>query len=628
MKRLRIIISIFCLVLIMVLNSTISLAVITDSDNGKMKFYNQYGTYDIKGYVNGELQSTTFLDGGYRTMLKVDNNEPKELYAYTSTERLVNGVEWDIECSFINNGRYVKTTYTLKNTEENAKTISLGVYADVQIAGDDNATVERFENSKGLRLYNEEKNIQFSFYGKAVAGTTDVDNLWIGKYPQHRDNYFSNNDINQIKKEDSAFTYSWVNRTIAPGAMNKYTTIIGMGEVSNAPKIELDETQESCFSQDSVVINGTISDADNYSKVTLYYVVDDGAEENLSEQTLTNNKANFALDLTSKNMSIGKHKIKLWAIDESGNPSEIIEKEIMITNLKKPTLEMSEEWSKEPVKFKITDEVNKQEDVKKYQYKIGDGQWQDTELNTEITALENTGTIKITARVVGNQDGEYSSIVSKTAKVDKDGPIISVTEKDYKVTITVTDEHSGVKETKYLFSNKKEVNKEDFLEYKGEIEYKDKTSNDDIYLHVHSIDQLGNESSYMKEYKKPVCPNIETEEKFVAKKPKYKIKDDNNQYIYQVKINDGDWQNVNLNNEYTIENPISGDNKITVRAIDALGRASSEKTIAVKYIAEDSTIAPKELPYTGLKAIVIIATICILYVIWGIYKYFKLRDVK
>ena len=143
---------------------------VVDADNGKMKYYKKYSyAYDIKGYVNNELQSTTFSDGGYESKLKVDNNEAEDMNFYDNQEQVINGIAWDIECSFINNGRYVKITYTLTNNNATTSTISLGTHADVQIAKNDRATIERFENSNGLRLYDDETNIQFSFYGKSVA---------------------------------------------------------------------------------------------------------------------------------------------------------------------------------------------------------------------------------------------------------------------------------------------------------------------------------------------------------------------------------------------------------------------------------------------------------------------------
>lgn len=636
MKFNKIVITTILVLIIMLTCVSTSFAAIVDNDNGKMKYYKTDYRFDIKGYVNGELQSTTFYDRGYQAKLKVDNNEAEDLLMTDYSEEIVNGVEWDVECNFINNGRYVKITYSLTNTEATTKTISLGGYVDVQIAGDDRATIERFENSKGLKLYNVEENIQFSFYGKSVAGTTDIDNLWIGTYPDHDDNCFNNNTTNKIENKDSAFAYSWVNRTLAANSTNKYSVIIGMGEVSNAPKIELDENQGDCFSTDSVVVKGTIKDADKNSKATLYYTVDGGAEENLEELTLTNNKVDFELDLTSKNLAKGNHTVKLWAIDEMGNPSEIVEKKVYITNIKAPILNMSEDWSKDTVKFTVTDTNNDAEEVSKYQYKIDDGQWKDIALNVETVALDKTGTAKVYVRTVGKQEGEVSSAISKTAKVDKEKPTVTVTEKDGKVTVNVKDEHSGVDtaKTKYAFTKSKDLKENDELtKYTSAVEYRiaDKS---DVYLHVTCEDKLGNTNTFVKEYKYPVAAQIEAESEFKGKDVTYKLKDEKNQssnnYFYQVKVNDGEWKTVNLNTEYKLENPKEGDNTLKTRTIDTLGRISDETQKTVKYvIVKDDTTSNVILPAAGVKsAIVILLAIVLVSVIVSYYKYSYLKDIK
>ena len=633
MKKNKIICILLIAIILLLSYCSFTFATVTDNDNGKMKYYKKdYNLFDIKGYVNRTLQSTTFMDSGYKSKLKVDSNEERELYFEDNKDnQVINGISWDIDCSFINNGRYVKVIYTLTNNNESASTLSLGTYVDVQIAGNDRATIERFENSNGLKLYDNETNIQFSFYGKSVAGTTNIDNLWIGKYPDHKDNCFNNNTTNKIEKKDSAFAFSWVNRKIEAGETKNYSVIIGMGEVSNAPKIELDSNQGKCFSQDSVIINGTISDLDANSKATLYYVLDDGQESNLTEEALTNNKLDFALDLTSQNLSIGTHKLKLWAIDESGNPSEILEKDILITNLKSPVINMNEEWSKETVKFTITDEQNNAKDVLKYQYKIGEGEWQDIALNSETIALENTGTAIVMAKVVGKQTDEQSSIVSKTARIDKDGPKINVSEGNGKITINSKDEQSGVDSIKYVFNTMQELTgEEDFANYVAPINCTNLESGD-LYLHIISSDKLGNESTYTKNYKEPVAGTIITKDKFIGKKPTYKLTDENNQlekgYTYQIKINDGEWQNVTINTEYTIEKPIEGTNKIKTRTIDKLGRISSEVEVNTTYIEKDTTIANKILPNTGIGKIILgIVTISMLGTI-GYIKYRKLKDI-
>lgn len=624
---------IFCALIIVfsiLLNFNFSLANVTEADNGKMKVYPKYDEFDIKGYVNGTLQSTTFSDGGYESYLKVDSNEPRQMEASESTysEHVINGVAYDISTSFVNEGRYVKVLYTLTNNNENAVTISLGVCADVQIAENDRATIERFENSKGLKLYDGESNIQFNFYGKSVAGTTNIDNLWIGTYPNHDDNVFSNNDTAKIESQDSAFAFSWVNRTIESGDTKTYSVVIGIGEVSNAPNVELDANQGRCFSQDEVVVEGTISDQDN-GKATLYYTIDNGAENNLEQQTLTNNEVDFELDLTSQNLSLGIHTIKLWALDEQGNPSEIVQKEILITNLKAPTLNMSEDWANEEVKFTVTDDRNDETNVAKYQYKIGDGNWQDVELNTEVVALSTSGTTTVSVKVVGHQTDEESSIVSKVAKLDVTEPTINITETNGEITITGTDAHSGLRDIKYLISTNAELTAEEtFLDYTAAIRYTgEETGN--LYLHIVATDNLGNEAKTVKTYEAPVTGTIVTERKFTDENPIYKVTVETAQegYKYQVKINDGEWVTVTLNTEYTIEEPVIGKNTITTRTVDPLGRVSEEVVIEVEY-AEDTTKAPSILPDTGMGRMIMIIAIIAVVVIASYIQVKKLKEIK
>ena len=640
-KQMKIFLSLI-LAFSILLNLNISLANVTETDNGKMMFYAVYDDFDIKGYVNGTLQSTTFSDNGYETYLKVGNNDPEKMRVDEETTYYVHeiaGVAYDISCSFINDGRYVKVLYTLTNNNENAVTVSLGTCVDVQIAENDRATIERYENSKGLKLYDNEKNIQFNFFGKSVAGTTDIDNLWIGKYSNYnqstnesisyRDNVFNNNTTNKIEEQDSAFAYSWTNRTIQPGDTKKYSVIIGIGEVSNAPKVELDANQGRCFSQDEVVIRGKINDQDTNSKATLYYVIDGGAEQNLEQQTLSNNETNFELNLTSENLSLGTHTIELWALDEQGNPSEIVEKEILVSNLKAPTLKMTEEWSNEDVKFTVTDDKNDVANVSKYQYKIGNGAWQDIELNTEIVALNATGTATVSVKTVGHETDEESTVVSKTAKVDKTAPTINVTEVDKRITITGTDEHSGMKDIKYVISINEELTEnETLLDYTEAISY---TGNETgtLYLHVVVTDNLGNETKQVKTYKAPVIGQIVSEDKFTYAKPTYKITAETEQvgYKYQVKINDGEWQNVTLNTEYTIDEPLNGKNTIKTRTIDPLGRTSEENTKEVEYV-EDTTKAPVVLPDTGIGKYIIIISVLAVILIASYIQVKKLREIR
>ena len=72
--------------------------------------YGSYGkTFNIQGYVNGEWQRTTFYNYGYTTFLKVGNNPTTQyLVDDDNVPQNINGVEMNLNTSFINDGRYVK----------------------------------------------------------------------------------------------------------------------------------------------------------------------------------------------------------------------------------------------------------------------------------------------------------------------------------------------------------------------------------------------------------------------------------------------------------------------------------------------------------------------------------------
>ena len=292
---------------------------------------------------------------------------------------------------------------------------------------------------------------------------------------------------------------------------------------------------------------------------------------------------------------------------------------------------MSEEWSKDPVKFTITDDKNNSSDVEKYQYKIGNGSWQDVGLNTEVTALDNSGTVTVLAKVIGKTTDEQSSVVSKTAKVDKDGQIITVLEQDKKIAITTTDEQSGPDTLKYIFNNKKDLEENaTYTEYSNPIDCTN-VETEDLYLHVLATDKLGNQSTFLKEYKKPTPITITTKETFIEKNPTFKLTDEKNQaengYKYQIKVNDGEWQNINVNTEYTIDKPVSGTNTIKTRTIDPLGRISSETEVKTTY-SKDTTIANGLLPKTGLGRAIMSLIVVSFMGITGYIGYKKFKFVK
>lgn len=443
-------------IILMILFPVISMA-FTEIDNEIMKVtivdqYNLKG-FDIEGYITDEstnekrLIKSTFDNGGYHTFLNVnglsgemdseltgdiedEQTWQEKLMSMLYTEvngegwQTINGINIKVSTKFVNNGNQLQIIYDLKNTTNSSATFSLATAADVQIDEDDYATIERLEDGSGIKLWTKDqltgKPIQFVFYGKDVSGTTEIDNLWIGDWnlSEYLKNIFvDNSSVKKIENIDSSFAYSWVNRTINAGESKQFTVLMQVGEAST-PNTGISIDNNTKFYYKDVKINGTIVDEDLKDTVTVHYTVD-GIEYTLPAVSTTQVAQNFTLDLTPLNLTATHHTLKVWATDSTDTKSNIEERTLIITYLKEPTVTLSTtEWAKN-VTFKITDTINEQKWVDKYQYRINNGNWTDCIKDTNIP-ISQTGNVKIDVRIKGTQDGDYSNIVTVNAKVLKE----------------------------------------------------------------------------------------------------------------------------------------------------------------------------------------------------------------
>lgn len=506
---------------------------ITEVDNGIMKIYNTSCNmemdglkgFDIQGYVTtnestGEktLISSTFSDYGYHTFLNVNgkNGEMNGIITYEEAKILamqytaydsndewqnIDGIDLKVNTQFINNGEQLQILYTLKNTTTSTLTYSLATTADVQIDEDDDATIDRLEDGSGVRLWTKEGDteqpVQFVFYGKDVPGTTDVDNLWIGSWGNnYMENMFNNNpEQTKVEDRDSAFTYSWVNRTIAAGETKTYTVLMEVGEI-NIPNTSLTLENNKKYYYKDVIIKGAVTDKDLKDNIIVHYVVD-GTEYTLPALSTTGTSKEFELDLTELNLTPGEeHTLKVWATDSTECESNVEERTFLVTYLKNPELFVSEEeWTNSDVTFRITDDASEVQYVDKYQYRFNNGEWVDCLKDTDILIEEN-GQIQIDARSVGTQTGDYSDIVTKYAKIDKVNPLNTIpTATKTTCTITVdfaqTDEHSGIDITKTVYAIK---NGDTWSEWQESNIFTGLTHNTQYKVKTKATDIVGNSS--------------------------------------------------------------------------------------------------------------------------------------
>ena len=284
-----------------------------------------YRVFDIKRYVNSKLVSTSFADGGYYTVLKVNNNQSQ----IVSNLRNVDGVSCDISGEFVNNGNYVKVTYAVKNNNTSACKFSLGTFSDIQIGTADDAEVIKQPDGSGIIMTDTSTNLQFKFFGRNVEGATNIDTLWIGAYPYQAAAVFNTNNLDSFKQFDSAFAYSWQNRTIAAGETQLYSVLFGVDELSAIPVVTLNKGLER-YTSENAEVSGQVTDLNDNDKGKIYFNIDDGNQIYLGRYELTNNKSNFDIDLSKLALTDGVYKVKVWAIDESGLISTVTEKDVVI----------------------------------------------------------------------------------------------------------------------------------------------------------------------------------------------------------------------------------------------------------------------------------------------------------
>ena len=124
-------------------NGVMAYNILNNASDGKSS------TVDLLGKVNGKWLKTTYSNYGYEAKLKGDAS-------MTTTP------------VFINDGRYIKLEYTV--TAKNDTTVNLSVDADIQIGGDDYASITKFTDNSGFKMVNvnkdEGRGAQFNFYGK------------------------------------------------------------------------------------------------------------------------------------------------------------------------------------------------------------------------------------------------------------------------------------------------------------------------------------------------------------------------------------------------------------------------------------------------------------------------------
>lgn len=442
----------------------------------------------------GEGVQTTYNDHGYDTVLNVNGSETNIKNGTGS----LNGVNLITNLTNISDGNYVKVEYIVTNNNNSSATIGIATHADIQIASNDRAPIDNISGNRGFTM--SDGSHIFRFIGRDSYGVTNVDTYWFGTYNDRQANMWNTSYTYDGSNTDSGMAYSWKNRSIGPGETQKYSVIIGVGELNTPPTINVTSSfDKAYYPTQTVKVTGTVNDIDVGDVLTVKYAIDSGAEITIGNNYRPNGNAvpfNTSFVIPTS-ISTGQHMIQLWAADDKGNMSVPVTVYFNVGSDTTPpdaTHQITpSSWTKGNVDIalKVTDSQSGVKNVT-----LPNGQVVTT-TNINFTATNNGNYKFILVDNVGNSR-DYIVTINN---IDRTVPTITVNPKDsnwvqeIEVKIDILDNQSGVKYYKYAVTDSKDTPttwSENIASVNGKLTIDTETEK---YLHIIAEDNVGNITS-------------------------------------------------------------------------------------------------------------------------------------
>ena len=442
----------------------------------------------------GEGVQTTYNDHGYDTVLNVNGSETNIKNGTGS----LNGVNLITNLTNISDGNYVKVEYIVTNNNNSSATIGIATHADIQIASNDRAPIDNISGNRGFTM--SDGSHIFRFIGRDSYGVTNVDTYWFGTYNDRQANMWNTSYTYDGSNTDSGMAYSWKNRSIGPGETQKYSVIIGVGELNTPPTINVTSSfDKAYYPTQTVKVTGTVNDIDVGDVLTVKYAIDSGAEITIGNNYRPNGNAvpfNTSFVIPTS-ISTGQHMIQLWAADDKGNMSVPVTVYFNVGSDTTPpdaTHQITpSSWTKGNVDIalKVTDSQSGVKNVT-----LPNGQVVTT-TNINFTATNNGNYKFILVDNVGNSR-DYIVTINN---IDRTAPTITVNPKnsnwvqEIEVKIDILDNQSGVKYYKYAVTDSKDTPttwSENIASVNGKVTIDTETEK---YLHIIAEDNVGNITS-------------------------------------------------------------------------------------------------------------------------------------
>ncbi|EAX82864.1 hypothetical protein TVAG_521060 [Trichomonas vaginalis G3] len=155
----------------------------SDDTNIDIRYY--IGSYNDYGFLYQEkLYSTTFWNHGWYVVFRVyENGEPGPLVYVKGSNKgkaEYNGIKFETKGDIDSQTGYFILTFNIRNTAQEPKRIDVGVFADVQIAENDKATIKPLANKRGFTMKDDLTRISFTLLIRDAANVTNVDSFYYG----------------------------------------------------------------------------------------------------------------------------------------------------------------------------------------------------------------------------------------------------------------------------------------------------------------------------------------------------------------------------------------------------------------------------------------------------------------
>ena len=211
--------------------------------------YGEYSgkVFNIFGKHAGNWKQTAFNNQGFATAVLFDGenkNNRGGYHQYKPTDGNVCTIDdklsLALDFEFTNEGKTLQIIYTVKNISSEEIKYSLASGTDVQIGGDDSATITalgepgseygfKMVSDSGVDYDSTNGYAQFNFFGANREGVTPVSGFWYGGAIAFGENLFNDlKDKTQPYSSDAGCAWHW-NDTLAAGGTRVFSVLIGIG---------------------------------------------------------------------------------------------------------------------------------------------------------------------------------------------------------------------------------------------------------------------------------------------------------------------------------------------------------------------------------------------------------------